>query len=79
MPPIFADLQQAAEEMVGERGNVDFALSALAAAFDLPRDAPLIIFALARTVGWLAHAMEQAMSGRLIRPRARYIGPTLEA
>ena len=37
--------------------------------------APLEIFALARTVGWLAHMMEQAQSGALIRPRARYIGP----
>jgi citrate synthase len=78
LPPVFADLQAAAEEMVGERGNADFALSALAVAFDLPRDAPMILFALARSVGWLAHAMEQAMSGRLIRPRARYIGPLLE-
>lgn len=79
LPPIFAELQDAAEEMVGERGNVDFALSALTVAFDLPRDAPMVLFALARSVGWLAHAMEQATSGRLIRPRARYIGPTLEA
>lgn len=79
LPPVFAELQAVAEEMVGERGNADFALSALAVAFDLPSDAPMIIFALARTVGWLAHAMEQAVSGRLIRPRARYIGPPLEA
>jgi citrate synthase len=65
--------------MIGERGNIDFALSALADVYDLPRDAPLTIFALARTVGWLAHAMEQVTSGRLIRPRARYVGPPLEA
>ncbi|MGA1804279.1 citrate synthase [Rhizobium sp. HT1-10] len=78
IPPVFADLRAAAEALVGERANADFALSALAAAFDLPRDAPMTIFALARTVGWLAHAMEQAVSGRLIRPRARYIGPGLE-
>lgn len=78
VPPVFADLQSAAEAMVGERGNADFALTALAVAFELPRDAPMIIFALARTVGWLAHAMEQATGGRLIRPRARYTGPPLE-
>jgi citrate synthase len=78
LPPIFAEIQAAVDEMVGERGNIDFALSALAAVFGLPRDAPLIIFALARTVGWLAHTMEQVTSGRLIRPRARYIGQPLE-
>jgi citrate synthase len=79
LPPSYADLHAVAADIVGEQGNIDFALSALAAAFDLPRDAPMIIFALARTVGWLAHAMEQVATGRLIRPRARYIGPKLEA
>jgi citrate synthase len=79
MPAIFEDLRGTVEEMIGERANADFALSALAAAHDLPDNAPIIIFALARTVGWLAHAMEQASSGRLIRPRARYVGNPLEA
>ena len=67
-----------AEELVGESVNVDFALTAMTSAYHLPHDAPLIIFALARTVGWLAHAMEQSTSGRLIRPRARYVGPPVE-
>jgi citrate synthase len=78
LPAIFEEIRQTGEEMIGERANADFALSALAAAHDLPEDAPIIIFALARTVGWLAHAMEQASSGRLIRPRARYVGIPLE-
>lgn len=72
---VFADVSDAVREIVGERGNADFALAALADAFDLPRDAPLVIFTLARTAGWLAHAVEQATSGSLIRPRARYVGP----
>ena len=32
---------------------------------------PLALFAIGRCVGWLAHALEQAGSGRMIRPRAR--------
>jgi citrate synthase len=32
---------------------------------------------LSRCVGWLAHGIEQAASGRLIRPRARYVGPSI--
>ena len=30
--------------------------------------------ALARSIGWLAHALEQIETGALIRPRARYVG-----
>ncbi len=57
-----------------DSANVDFALSALAGALDLPPDAPFILFAVARTAGWIAHAIEQARTGALIRPRARYEG-----
>jgi citrate synthase len=33
------------------------------------------IFVMSRVAGWSAHVMEQSESNRLIRPRARYIGP----
>jgi hypothetical protein len=36
------------------------------------------LFALGRYIGWLAHAIEQAATGQLIRPRARYTGPAVE-
>jgi citrate synthase len=78
LPPLFEEVRNVAEDLVGERVNVDFALTALTSAHHLPQDAPTIIFALARTVGWLAHAMEQSTSGHLIRPRARYVGPPVE-
>jgi len=77
IPPLFDELRQTGEAMSGERANVDFALTAMAASFGLPQDAPMVIFALGRTCGWLAHAMEQVESGHLIRPRARYCGPPL--
>ena len=62
--------------------NIDFALSAMTARFGLPEAAPFLIFAIARSVGWIAHALEQVSQGGLIRPRARYdgslgrVGPT---
>lgn len=74
VPVLFRDLAAAGENVTGERPNVDFALAALTVAHDLPREAPLVIFALARSVGWLAHALEQVSAGELIRPRARYVG-----
>jgi citrate synthase len=79
LPPAHAALAAEVEQVVGERPNVDFALAALAATHDLPASAPLAIFALGRAVGWLAHALEQAATGTLIRPRAHYVGNGIEA
>ena len=73
-PPDYAAFRHAATDFTGDQPNVDFALAALAARFDLPDDATLTLFALARCVGWLAHMIEQIDSGELIRPRARYVG-----
>lgn len=73
-PSEYAALRAAVEAMTGEAANVDFAITALGARFELPPDAPFALFAVARTAGWLAHAVEQARTGTLIRPRARYIG-----
>ncbi len=60
--------------MIGHQANVDFALAALAHAVHLPEGAPLLLFALGRTVGWIGHAIEQYTGDTLIRPRARYVG-----
>lgn len=67
-------LSQSASELVRDLPNLDFALVVLQRTYRLPEHAPFILFALGRTVGWLAHALEQYASGDLIRPRARYIG-----
>jgi citrate synthase len=71
----FAPLLLAATDATGLEPNIDVALALLERAVALPRGAALAIFAIGRSVGWIAHAVEQRESGQLIRPRARYIGP----
>jgi citrate synthase len=58
----------------GAEPNSDFALAALELVLALPPHSGIVLFALARSAGWLAHAAEQAADGGMIRPRARYIG-----
>ena len=65
----------AAERIGGWLPNLDVATVALRRAMSLPRGAAMTIFAVGRTAGWIAHAFEQAADGKLIRPRARYVGP----
>jgi citrate synthase len=64
----------AAMKLTGLYPNVDFALGAATVGLGLPPGAALGIFLVARSVGWIAHALEQYESGVLIRPRARYLG-----
>jgi citrate synthase len=71
-------LSRAAGELLQETANLDFGLVALARSYGLPEDAPLLLFAIGRSVGWIAHAIEQYASGELIRPRANYTGPPPE-
>jgi len=65
----------AVEQQIDRKPNVDFATVTLARVLGLPKDSALALFLLGRTVGWIAHAIEQAAHGALIRPRARYTGP----
>jgi citrate synthase len=59
---------------LGLHPTIDLALAVLAQAIGAPRHAPLALFALGRTAGWIAHACEQYALDQLIRPRARYVG-----
>ena len=70
----FRNLLYAGSQLLGDAPNLDFGLAAIARTYRLPDDAPFILFALGRTIGWIAHAMEEYATGRLIRPRARYTG-----
>ena len=60
------------------RANVEFYTAIVLEAVGLPREAFAATFAAGRVVGWCAHVDEQRRSGRLIRPRARYVGPLPE-
>lgn len=64
----------AAEDLTGERANLDFALAAIGWVLRLPRRSALTLFAMGRAIGWIGHALEQYELGGLIRPRARYVG-----
>lgn len=61
--------------LTGQEPSVDFALVVLRRHLRLPEGAAFTLFALGRSVGWIAHALEQAEQGQLIRPRAVYTGP----
>lgn len=57
--------------------NVDFYSGITLSAIGIPKNMFTVIFALARTVGWMAHWNEMMSSPyRLSRPRQLYTGPT---
>ena len=55
--------------------NVEFYTALLLESLGFDRQAFTGVFATGRTIGWIAHAREQALNGRLIRPRSIYTGP----
>jgi citrate synthase len=75
-------IEQAALSILRERKpdrpldvNVEFYTALLLDTLGFQREAFTGVFAIGRTVGWIAHAREQALNGRLIRPRSVYVGP----
>jgi citrate synthase len=67
-------LSEAAEHVTGEEPNLDFALVAVSRVLGLPQGSALTLFAIGRTIGWIAHAIEQYEQNAIIRPRAKYVG-----
>lgn len=66
-------------DLTGLHPTIDVALAALVAHLELPADAAFALFATARSVGLLAHSIEQLGVQQVIRPRGRYIGRVPEA
>ena len=75
-------VERAALEVLRERKpnrsletNVELYTALLLEALAFPADAFTCVFAMGRVAGWIAHAREQVMGGRLIRPASLYVGP----
>jgi len=73
------DVEHAARGLTSEHPNLDFALAAVAQVLGAPRGSALTLFAIGRAIGWIGHAIEQYALDQIIRPRARYVGPSPEA
>ena len=55
--------------------NVDFSLAVLTRVAGMADGAGEAVFAVARTAGWIAHAIEEYARSTPLRPRAVYTGP----
>jgi citrate synthase len=61
-------------DRLGQPPNIDYALAAFAVLANLRADATSAIFAIARSAGWIGHALEEYEETPLrFRPRARYV------
>ncbi len=66
-------------ERIEVRPNVDFALGAMSYVYGMNERAGETLFAIARSAGWTAHALEEYHEPPLrFRPRAHYTGPAPE-
>jgi citrate synthase len=56
--------------------NVEFWSAVVLDYAEVPSNLFTAMFTCARVAGWSAHILEQKREGRLIRPTAKYVGPT---
>ena len=54
--------------------NVEYYKGAVFVALGIPADNFTALFAMARSVGWLAHFIEDRQDNRIFRPKAEYTG-----
>ena len=78
-----AALEQAALKILRERRpdrpietNVEFWAALMLDLAEVPAPMFAAMFTCARVAGWSAHVLEQKRTGRLVRPSARYVGPS---
>jgi len=62
-----------AEQRLHLRPSIEVGLVALTAALGMPERSASALWTLGRTVGWIAHVLEQRLAGFVLRPRARYV------
>ncbi|NEE32939.1 citrate synthase, partial [Streptomyces sp. SID7982] len=86
---LLADVPQAAGALAAARevvattarhaplhANIDLALAVLSVSRGMAPDAGETVFAVSRTAGWIAHALEEYRERPLrIRPSGQYTGP----
>ncbi|EGF92237.1 citrate synthase [Asticcacaulis biprosthecium C19] len=63
------------EDLTGQPAGMSLALALIGRHLDLPREAPVTLYGIGRSAGWLAHAIEQMQAGSSPKARLRYIGP----
>jgi citrate synthase len=78
-PPVIDRFIAKVTSLTGQHPTIDVALAAMVAQYRLPADAAFALFATARSVGLLAHSIEQLEVPGVIRPRGRYTGPVPQA
>jgi citrate synthase len=78
-----AALEEAALKVLRERSpnrqletNVEYWAAVVLDIAEIPADLTPAMFGCARVAGWSAHILEQKRTGRLVRPSARYVGPS---
>ncbi|MEU6314461.1 citrate synthase [Streptomyces sp. NPDC047014] len=78
--PALTAAREVATTMARQRDlhpNVDLALAVLTVSSDMPPESGETIFAISRTAGWIAHALEEYQAPPLrMRPTGHYEGPT---
>jgi len=72
--PEIARFIERVTKLTGMQPNIDIALAAMVVKYKLPSDAAFGLFATSRSVGLIAHCIEQLNVPQVIRPRGRYTG-----